>query len=59
MDDSKFEHFSNLHDFSQGQTEEFTRLIMKIKNSKSSFETLLNKYTMQHIMLIDYQYFMA
>lgn len=45
LDDSKFEHFSTLHDFSQGQTEEFTRLIMKIKNSKSSFETLLNKYT--------------
>lgn len=45
LDDSKFENFSILHDFSQGQTEEFTHLIMKIKNSKSSFETLLNKYT--------------
>ena len=45
LDDNRFEHFSTLHDFSQGQTEEFTRLIMKIKNSKSSFETLLNKYT--------------
>lgn len=45
LDDSKFEHFSTLHDFSQGQTEEFTRLIMKIKNSKSSFETLFNQYT--------------
>lgn len=45
LDDSKFEHFSTLHDFSQGQTEEFTHLIMKIKNSKSSFEILLNKYT--------------
>ena len=31
LDDSKFEHFSTLHDFSQGQTEDFTRLIMKIK----------------------------
>ena len=45
LDDSKFEHFSTLHDFSLGQTEEFTRLIMKIKNSKSSFETLFNQYT--------------
>lgn len=45
LDDSKFEHFSTLHDFSQGQAEEFTRLVMKIKNSKSSFETLFNKYT--------------
>ena len=45
VDDSKFEHFSILHDFSQGQTEEFMRLIMKIKDGKSSFESLLNKYT--------------
>ena len=45
LDDSKFEHFSTLHDFSQGQAEEFTRLVMKIKNSKSSFETLFNRYT--------------
>lgn len=45
LDDSKFEHFSTLHDFSQGQTEEFMRLIVKIKDSKSSFESLLNKYT--------------
>ena len=45
LDDSKFDHFSILHDFSQGQTEEFMRLIMKIKDRKSSFEILLNKYT--------------
>lgn len=45
VDDSKFEHFSILHDFSQGQTEEFMHLIMKIKDGKSSFESLLNKYT--------------
>ena len=45
LDDSKFEHFRILHDFSQGQTEEFMRLIMKIKDGKSSFESLLNKYT--------------
>ena len=45
IDDSKFDHFSLLHDFSQGQSEEFRRLIMKIKEGKSSFETLLNKHT--------------
>ena len=45
LDDSKFEHFSTLHDFSQGQTEEFVRLIVKIKDSKSSFESLFSKYT--------------
>ena len=45
LDDRKFEHFSLLHDFSQGQSEEFMRLIMKIKEEKSSFESLLNKYT--------------
>lgn len=45
IDDSKFEHFRILHDFSHGQTEEFMRLIMKIKDGQSSFESLLNKYT--------------
>lgn len=44
-DENKFEHFSTLHDFSQGQVEEFMRIIMKIKNSKSSFESLINTYT--------------
>ena len=44
-DESKFEHFSTLHDFSQGQIEEFMRIIVKIKESKSSFENLINKYT--------------
>lgn len=44
-DESKFEHFSTLHDFSQGQVEEFMRVIVKIKESKSSFENLINKYT--------------
>ena len=44
-DESKFEHFSTLHDFSQGQIEEFMHLIAKIKDSKSSFENLINKYT--------------
>lgn len=43
-DESKFEHFSTLHDFSQGQIEEFMHIIMKIKDSKSSFESLINKY---------------
>lgn len=41
IDDSKFEHFRTLHDFNQGQTEEFMRLIVQVKNSKSSFENLL------------------
>lgn len=45
LDDSKFEHFNLLHDFSQGQAEEFKSLILKIKDGKSSFETLLNKYS--------------
>lgn len=44
-DESKFEHFSILHDFSQGQVEEFMHLIARIKDSKSSFENLINKYT--------------
>lgn len=44
-DESKFEHFSTLHDFSQGQVEEFMRIIVKIKDNKSSFENLINKYT--------------
>ena len=44
-DESKFEHFSTLHDFSQGQIDEFTHIIAKIKDSKSSFENLINKYT--------------
>lgn len=44
-DESKFEHFSTLHDFSQGQVEEFMHIIVKIKESKSSFENLINKYT--------------
>lgn len=45
FDDSKFENFSTLHDFSQGQIEDFTRLIVKVKDSKSSFELLFNKYS--------------
>lgn len=44
-DESRFEHFCILHDFSQGQIEEFMHLIAKIKDSKSSFENLINKYT--------------
>ena len=44
-DESKFEHFSMLHDFSHGQVEEFMHIIAKIKSSKSSFEILMNKYT--------------
>lgn len=45
FDDSKFENFSTLHDFSQGQIEDFTRLIVKVKDCKSSFELLFNKYS--------------
>ena len=45
FDDSKFENFSSLHDFSQGQIEDFNRLIVKVKDSKSSFELLFNKYS--------------
>ena len=45
FDDSKLENFSTLHDFSQGQIEDFTRLIVKVKDSKSSFELLFNKYS--------------
>lgn len=44
IEESKFEHFSTLHDFSNGQAEEITRLIVKVKESKSSFENLLNRY---------------
>lgn len=44
-DERKFEHFSTLHDFSQGQIKEFEDIIAKIKESKFSFENLINKYT--------------
>ena len=29
----------------EGQVEEFMRIIVKIKDNKSSFENLINKYT--------------
>ncbi|MDD6131805.1 MAG: DNA sulfur modification protein DndD [Bacteroidales bacterium] len=45
LDESKFDHFSILHDFSQGQIEEFKRIIVRIKESKSSFENLFYNYT--------------
>lgn len=45
LDESKFDLFSILHDFSQGQIEEFKRIIVRIKESKSSFENLFYNYT--------------
>lgn len=44
QDESQFEHFTLLHNFSKIQTEDFKSLISKINSSKSTFENLLNKY---------------
>lgn len=45
IDESRFEHFSLLHDFSEMETNSFTDLIIKIKGSKSQFDKLNNGYS--------------
>ena len=44
VDESRFEHFCSIHEFSQSQTDEFMRLVTRVKESKSSFESLLTQY---------------
>lgn len=44
IDNSRFEHFSILHNFTEIQEEEFKQLVSKIKDSKSAFDNLHNKY---------------
>lgn len=45
IDESRFEHFSLLHDFSEMETNSFTDLVIKIKNSKSQFDKLNSEYS--------------
>ena len=45
IDESRFAHFSLLHDFSEMETNSFTDLIIKIKGSKSQFDKLNNGYS--------------
>ena len=45
LDNSRFEHFTMLHDFTGIQENDFTSLVSKIKESKSSFDDLYSKYT--------------
>ena len=42
---TKYENFKILHDFTDMQIDEFQSLITKVKESKSRFEVLSNKYT--------------
>lgn len=44
IDESRFDNFSMLHDFTPIQEDEFTNLMSKIKDSKSSFDELFNKF---------------
>ena len=45
FDAEKFEGFQTLHDFTEIQCDDFFNLIAKIKESKSSFETLSHSYS--------------
>lgn len=45
FDAEKYNNFVTLHDFSDIQTNSFIELIAKIKESKSSFEALHNRYS--------------
>ena len=45
IDVEKFESFQTLHDFTDLQYDDFLGLITKIKECKSSFESLFNKYS--------------
>lgn len=45
IDVEKFESFQTLHDFTDLQYDDFLGLITKIKECKSSLESLFNKYS--------------
>lgn len=45
FDAQKYEDFVTLHDFTDIQTNDFSELITRIKESKKSFETLYNHYS--------------
>lgn len=45
LDIDKYENFHTLHDFTDLQYDDFTVLISKIKECKSLFESLFNKYS--------------
>jgi DNA sulfur modification protein DndD len=45
IDVEKFESFQTLHDFTDLQYDDFLELITKIKECKTSFESLFNKYS--------------
>ena len=45
FDVSRFDGFQILHDFTDIQSDDFLNLILKIKDSKSSFENLSHKYS--------------
>ena len=45
FDASKYKDFQTLHDFTDIQFDDFLSLIMKVKESKSLFEELSNKYS--------------
>ena len=45
FDIDKYSHFQTLHDFTDIQHDDFLSLVAKIKDCKSSFEAVSNKYT--------------
>ena len=45
FDSAQFDGFQILHDFTDIQSDDFTNLILKIKESKTSFENLSHKYS--------------
>lgn len=45
VDLERFQNFSLIHDFSEMQTNDFHQLVLKIKDSKASFDRLNNDYS--------------
>lgn len=45
VDLERFQNFSLLHDFSEMQTNDFLKLVLKIKDSKATFDHLNNDYS--------------
>lgn len=45
FDTNRFEHFHQIHEFSEIQYNEFQDLLRNIKDCKSQFETLYNRYS--------------
>lgn len=44
-DVDRYENFQTLHDFTELQNDDFTNLVLKLKECKSSFESLATKYS--------------